>query len=364
MAVAPNGDLYVADPYLTFIVKIPVGGGPWSEVGSGFNQPRSVAVDKAGNVYVMDTVNHRVVKVAADGTQKQLSSGVLFGTDILVDGAGNVYYLDVQQQVVFKILASGAGPYWYWGGIPFPGLGMDRAGNLYFYNSQQRISKLTPNLVSSQLTGQLVSFLGLTADATGNVYYFGASGINLVPAGSAPGTVVHIPDTPYTTAAAVDTVGDLLFVRQNSPAIESQPTTTTLGATGVCADNSPTCARNVQLNFKLNFATYASAAYVVDEGVKNPSLDFRIANTTCKGILYAGTTCSVTVGFSPRSAGLHRGSVAIIDTYGAVLGESSISGIGIGPQIAFGPGVQTTVASGVPYAAGVAVDPAGNLYIS
>src|SRR5262249_50254657 len=90
MVMAPNGDLYVADMALDYIVKIPAGGGAWVRIGSGFNQPRGVALDKAGNVYVADTVNHRVMKVAAaDGSQKQLCGGVVWGSDIVVDDNGN-----------------------------------------------------------------------------------------------------------------------------------------------------------------------------------------------------------------------------------------------------------------------------------
>lgn len=363
VVAAANGDLYVADLYLTYIVKIPAAGGPWIPIGSGFNQPRGVALDGAGNVYVMDTVNHRVMKVAVDGTQTQLCSGVRFGTDIVVDGGGNVYYLDVQQQMIFKILPSGAGPFLYWNGVPFGGLGIDRAGTLYFFNMEQRIAKLTANLVYSTLSSRIVTFTGLTADPAGNVYTFGLFGISMIPAGAPSNSLVAIPGAVSTSVAAVDPFGDLLFVRDNSSAIEKLPRSTTLGANAVCAPNSQACGKSVQLNFDLMFATWARSAVVVDEGIKDPNLDFQVAGTTCVGTLYAGTKCSVTVTFTPRFAGLRRGSVQIMD-FNGIVGEAAISGIGVGPQVAFGPGVQTTVASNLAYAAGVAVDPAGNLYIS
>jgi large repetitive protein len=366
MAVAANGDVYVADLLLTYIVKIPAGGGPWVKVGSGFNQPRSVAVDSTGNVYVMDTVNHRVMKVAPNGSQSQLCSGIQFGTNIVVDGSGNVYVLDVLQQAVFLILPSGAGPFYYWGGVIFPGLGIDGANNLYFLSKDHAIVKVSPTLSYSEVSADFAGPVGMTIDAAGDAYAFTTYGINEIPAGSPPGSLGFSIDgsSGDLQTLAVDAVGDLLFIRTNSKTIEKYPRTTTLGANPICAPKSAACTQSVQLNFSVTSATYAYSAVAIDGGVKNSNLDFQIANTTCQGTLQAATTCSITIAFTPQFAGLRRGSVQITDVNGAVVGEAPISGIGVGPQVTFGPGAQTTLASNLGDVEGVAVDDAGNLYIS
>jgi hypothetical protein len=48
---------------------------------------------RSGNLYVADASAHNLLKVAADGTQTTLASGVN-STSVAVDGSGDVYYSD------------------------------------------------------------------------------------------------------------------------------------------------------------------------------------------------------------------------------------------------------------------------------
>ncbi len=80
IALAPNGDVYVADTYNNriqeftalghFIRTIEKGKPPYnkSDAHGGFNRPYGVAVDSHGLVYVADTENNRIEKFTADGT--------------------------------------------------------------------------------------------------------------------------------------------------------------------------------------------------------------------------------------------------------------------------------------------------------
>ncbi|HLY20772.1 MAG TPA: kelch repeat-containing protein, partial [Bryobacteraceae bacterium] len=103
----------------------------------------------------------------------------------------------------------------------------------------------------------------------------------------------------------------------------------------------------------------ANSVQVVTQGA--PNLDFTLANTTCTG---SPTSCTVNVTFAPRAPGLRLGGVNLSDASGNPLGSSLIYGIGNGPAVAFAPGVQTTVGSGLNYPYDIAVDSAGDVFIA
>ena len=57
------GDVFIADTDNNRVVEVPAGGGPQITVASGLNFPAGVAVDGAGDVFIADTGNNRVVEV-------------------------------------------------------------------------------------------------------------------------------------------------------------------------------------------------------------------------------------------------------------------------------------------------------------
>jgi DNA-binding beta-propeller fold protein YncE len=120
------------------------------------SDPQGVAVDTQGNLYVADTGNHRVVKLAPAG---QTLAEWRLGTEersapagIALDGDGNVYVADWQASQVFKLAPTGL-LLGQWGA---PGRGpgvfdgpraltLDADGNVYVADSgNQRIQKLAP----------------------------------------------------------------------------------------------------------------------------------------------------------------------------------------------------------------------------
>lgn len=139
MAVDQSGNLYIADRYNHRIRKISTngevttiaGGVIGSADGKGesaqFNQPHDIAVGQDGTIYVVDTLNHSIRKIAADGQVTTLNAlsnrsvQVLEGsveaagdfadgklaeakfnepTGIAVDGKGNLYISDSGNQVI------------------------------------------------------------------------------------------------------------------------------------------------------------------------------------------------------------------------------------------------------------------------
>ncbi|MGA9672282.1 MAG: hypothetical protein WBQ94_23920, partial [Terracidiphilus sp.] len=77
------------------------------------------------------------------------------------------------------------------------------------------------------------------------------------------------------------------------------------------------------------------------------------------------TNCVVNVSFAPVASGLRRGAVVFYDGSGNVLATVPISGVGTGPQMAFLPGTQSTLASGsFTNPNGVAVDASENVFVA
>jgi hypothetical protein len=116
-------------------------------------------------------------------------------------------------------------------------------------------------------------------------------------------------------------------------------------------------------------------------GVAN--LDFAISGAgSCLtgSTLVVGQTCSFPVTFSPKYPGQHIGAVALFDASGLPLGNTWLVATGGGPLALFIPGIINTVAGDVSWIYrgdgqpatsspiflpfGVAVDPAGNMFIA
>jgi uncharacterized repeat protein (TIGR01451 family) len=164
VAIDAAGNVYVADTFNHRIQKFSATGTfitKWGSQGSGdgqFKYPHGVAVDAAGNVYVADTINHRIQKFSATGAfiTKWGSQGSGDGQfsdpwGVAVDADGNVYVADTINHRIQKFSATGAF-ITKWGSegsgdgqfkSPF-GVGVDAAGNVYVADSDNhRIQKFS-----------------------------------------------------------------------------------------------------------------------------------------------------------------------------------------------------------------------------
>jgi len=174
-----------------------IGNGDGDGSAARFDGPTGVAVDGAGNVYIVDHNNHTIRKLSAAGTVTTLagSPGVADSLDgtgaaarfnnptgIAVDTGGTIYVADQDNHTIRKVTAAGdvttmAGS----AGIPgsvdatggaarfnFPAaVAVDAAGNVYVADSNnQTIRKITA-------TGAVTTLAG-TAGARGNTDGAGA----------------------------------------------------------------------------------------------------------------------------------------------------------------------------------------------
>jgi DNA-binding beta-propeller fold protein YncE len=169
--------------------------------GSGngqFNDPKNLAVDGQGQVYVIDTRNHRVQVFGADGQFLRTWGSEGNGPGqfqepwgIAVDEAGNVYVADTWNHRIEKFDSQGQfvtmwGTFGDTGGAlgtsdTFYGprqIVVDRDGNLLVSDTgNKRIVKFGPDGQfieqwggGGSLNGQFSEPCGLAADADGNIY--------------------------------------------------------------------------------------------------------------------------------------------------------------------------------------------------
>ncbi|MNK93459.1 Serine/threonine-protein kinase PknD [compost metagenome] len=225
VAVDSNGNLFVADSANNAIRKVaPTGevatlaggnAGFLDGVGraAAFNGPTGLVLGSDGTLYIADSGNNAIRKLSPDGTVSTLAGNSEFGyvdgpaaaaqfnqpSDIAVDNHRNIYVVDTFNHVIRKITAEGnvttlagniAGGFSDGVGsaarFSFPkGITLDLSGNLFVADTDNhRIRKITPEGVVSTLAGdgffswrdglglsaQFDEPTGITLDPLGNLF--------------------------------------------------------------------------------------------------------------------------------------------------------------------------------------------------
>jgi sugar lactone lactonase YvrE len=193
VAVDAAGNLYLADGSNNVIWKVTAGSGGttvvagngtpgyWGDQGpaiyAALNNPASVALDNAGNLYIADAYNNEIRKVVANpgvittiagnGQCSDTGDGgpgtnasLCYPISVRLDSAGNIYIADAQNNLVRKVdkttgiitTVAGDESNYYHGdggqatsaGVQSPNaLALDSADNLYIAESVGRIRKVT-----------------------------------------------------------------------------------------------------------------------------------------------------------------------------------------------------------------------------
>ena len=388
-----------------------------------------VAVDSAGNVYIADDLNHRIRKVDTSGTISTFAGNGTAGfsgdggpataarltlpTDVAVDNAGNVYIVDRGNFRVRKVdtlgtitTIAGDGTFGVFGGDGGPatsaqlflpgGVAADNAGNVYIADTHnERIRKVDTSGTITTIAGDgdfgftgdggpatsaQVSPSDVALDSAGNVYIAGGGGrIRKV---DTLGTITTIAgDGTFSTSdVALDNAGNVYIVAIDNliRKVDTLGTISTFagnGTAGFSGDGGPATA--ARLDFPSGIAVdTAGNVYIADR------FNHRIRKVDTSGTI---TTIAGdgTFGFggdggpafaaqlrSPQDVALDTaGNVYIADTLNHRIRKVDTSGTistfaGNGTAGFSGDGGPATAAQLTDPTADVAADNAGNVYIA
>lgn len=225
MAIDNAGNLYFADSLNHRVRRISPGGTVETVAGNGIpgfsgdaghalqaelNNPQGVALDNAGNLYIVDTGNNRIRRVTpsgAIGTVAGNGNAAFFGdgtraiaaairapSAVAVDGDGNLYIADTLNHRIRRVNGSGiidtiVGRTAGFSGDGGPAIqallsnpasiALDAAGNLYIADTGNgRIRKVLAgtHIISTIAAGEGTSRpRAVTLDVAGNVYFSDAA---------------------------------------------------------------------------------------------------------------------------------------------------------------------------------------------
>ena len=264
--------------------------------------PTGIAVDSAGNVYVADTNNNRVLKIQANsGSWTLVGNGLSGPNAVAVDRLGNLFISDAGNQRAVEVLsASGTQIALPLTGLTVPiGIGVDATGDLFVADSaNNRVIELASNGVQSTIAAGLTGLSGLTVDAAGDVFVDESIGDQVleIPVGGGQQVMLPLAGLNSPAGLALDASGNVFIAdANNNRIVELQTASVNAGAISVCAGSqsglSP-CSQTLTLNYAVDVNSTFGVPAVLTGGV--PGLDYSIApGGTCTGALIAGSQCVI-----------------------------------------------------------------------
>lgn len=380
--------------------------------------PQAVAVDKSGNIYIADGVNHGIRKIATDGAISAFSS--VGAADLKLDASGNIYVVDGVAQAG-KISTTGAlillagGTTNAFSGVATSvklnlpaGIAVDTSGNIYIADTYNCvIRKVTPdgNLTTIAGTGicdftgdggqatnaRLYYPMSLVVDSSGAIYEGEQYGVRKIVNGvisTVVGNGTVVADGPAAQSAvgsvvglALDSNGNLYVADGDNNRVRVVTSSSnglnikTIAGTGVlgfAGDGGQAISALLNNPSNLTFDSGGNL-YIVDQG------NARIRKVTVSGVIstIAGASHFSGDGAAAVNAQIHlpqdviadsSGNIYISDTSNHRVRRIAVDGTistiaGNGTCAYAGDGGKATSAS-LCLPSQLALDTSGNLYIA
>ena len=355
-AVDGAGNTYVSNYGANTVVKIPAGGGTGTAVNTGsftLSQPTGIALDASGNLFIADYGNSRIIEVSATGTASLyaisgLSQSIDLPTALGFDGAGNLYITDYGSGRMVEVTPYGQGTVLGTGSITFAttsitGSAVDATGNVYIADrTNSRIVKVDPlgnaALMSFTSVGALSAPEGVGVDSSGNVYVIDSSNQRIIRV-TTSGTTSVMSLSGVTLGSFIfgitpDASGNVLVADWSNNRLvkvnvgESAPTfaNTDVGST---SSDSPKVVTVTDLGDQA-LVISATPSYTTSFSENSSDTDLCTSSTS----LSYGTSCDVSLKFTPQLAGNLTANVVVTDNslnVAATVQHVAASGTAIAP---------------------------------
>src|SRR3989475_8678018 len=374
IAVDSAGRIYVADTYNARIVRIDdMNGTNWTSLGTygsdvgQFNNPSGISIDPAGKIYVMDTGNNQLVRMDdMNGTNWTTLSGIGSGdgqfaqyvAPVAFDASGRIYIADTgNRRIVRMDDTSGTnwttltqspviGMYIFSFGSPI-GVAVDAAGRIYVADSYR------PSVLRvDDMTGTNWTSIRMDSSATPHSIAVDSSGMVLVGGGGAQ--IVDNMAGVLTSSGSLTQYYGPYYVFGATPIALPTPRPSAIGF------SPPT------LTFSQNMgATSAAQTITIANFGGSPLNGLNLSagggfseTNDCPAALSAGSSCTVSVAFTPQVVGPLTGALTVTDDSGNLGSTQAVPLDGTGTT----PGATGTPAAlFFPYQAVGTTSPAKNI---
>ena len=281
VALDSEGNLFIADSENNRIRRVAADGTIGTYAGNGnaalfgdgtssvraaLHGPRGLAIDSSDNVYIADTLNNRIRRVDNGGMIDSLPVILNQPETVQVDAGGNLFIADRGNQRVRKVTSAGAVSTVAGTESSDPaGLAVDRSGNLYVSDAAgNRVRRFAPDGTVSVVAGTgSCCYAGDNGPAP-NALFNGPWGIAVDPSGN-----VYIADSKNNAIRLAFAGTSAAFVR-----------TVTNAATNLAGAIAPGEIVTI-------FGTGLGPAQLTTSNPTGSSVQF---NGTPAGILYASST--------------------------------------------------------------------------
>jgi sugar lactone lactonase YvrE len=318
LALDGAGNLFLADEDNMRVVELPAGGGPLIEVlGSVGFFPSGLALDGAGRLYISEIFDDAVIELTpgkSDITEIPFT-GLNQPAGIAVDSDGNLFLADSQNNQVLELPATGGPQITVTKNVHTPeNVAVDPFGNVYIadyggeYNRPRVVE--VPARGGAQFTVKTPGYLGPDSVATDGVGDLFCAELQQEPLFELPiegGPPINDSfDLTFLLSVAVDPGGNIFvgnaFGTDTGRLFELRRSEAPTLKFGNIAFGSTA-------TLPLTLSNTGTTTLTIEPSIDGPS--YKVTGSTCASGIPPGSTCQLKIEFSPVSVGYHHDTMTL-----------------------------------------------------